>query len=70
MVILKAAFIPQVQLYRCSGCVRTVECYWREFITAIVGYEATNRISEAIHPGHLSKFQPTGTVGAIDLPSQ
>lgn len=38
-----------------------------EFITAlVVGYEATNRISEAIHPGHLSKgFQPTGTVGAI-----
>ncbi len=38
-----------------------------EVITALVaGYEVTNRISEAIHPGHLSKgFQPTGTVGAI-----
>jgi 2-methylcitrate dehydratase PrpD len=39
----------------------------KALLTAIVaGYEVGNRISEAIHPTHLSRgFQPAGTVGTL-----
>ena len=39
----------------------------KDFITAVVaGYEAGNRVAEAIHPTHLSRgFQPTGTAGTV-----
>ncbi len=39
----------------------------KEFITGVVaGYEAGNRVAEAIHPTHLSRgFQPTGTAGTV-----
>ncbi len=39
----------------------------KEFMTAVVvGYEVGNRVSEAIHPTHLSRgFQPTGTAGTV-----
>lgn len=39
----------------------------RELIEAVVaGYEAANRVSASVHPGHtLSGFLPTGTAGAF-----
>ncbi len=39
----------------------------RQFIEAVVaGYEAANRVSASVHPGHtLSGFLPTGTCGAF-----
>ena len=43
----------------------------KEFLTAMVaGYEAANRVAEAMHPTHLSRgFQPTGTAGTIGAAS-
>lgn len=39
----------------------------KSFLAALVaGYEATNRVAEAMHPTHLARgFQPTGTAGTI-----
>lgn len=35
-------------------------------LSIIVGYEAADRVAEALHPSHLGRgFQPTGTAGAV-----